>query len=47
MKNIFNEEKVRHLGFGMNHPYFNQLKMKEVDINKIRFCNIWWIEFIN
>lgn len=37
MKNIFNEEKVRHLGFGMNHPYFNQLKMKEVDVNKIRF----------
>lgn len=37
MKNIFDEKKVSYLGFGMNHTYFNELKLKEINPYKIRF----------
>jgi len=37
MKTIFDENKVKYLGFGMNHPYFQELKLKRVNKNKIKF----------
>jgi glycosyltransferase involved in cell wall biosynthesis len=37
MKNIFDDKKVGYLGFGMNHPYFNELKLRETDPKKIKF----------
>jgi len=37
MKNIFDDQKVGYLGFGMNHHYFDELKLRETDPRKIKF----------
>jgi len=37
MKNMFEDNKVGYLGFGMNHPYVNDLKLKKVNPKRIKF----------